>query len=421
VCGGTIEHMILQPPKLVVAAAAVVGAVACTSSLSTSFAVTAATATATRTTSMLDNDEDVVVRTAASVAADAEATDDASLLADSDEPAGSSSSSSSALQRARALKAPQPELSYGGEHEHVDWWSEHEQLLSEARDEWGRKFKELYEWSQKFEARFLDPDLVRAFRIGDRQILKSKLLEPVPGVPDAYTFQLFTPEFAQRLVEELDHHEASGVPLRRPNGMNRYGAILSELGFSNVVEHLTDRFLVPIARELFLSHVGPDDLEERYAFSVRYRPGQDVFLDEHADASAVTVNVCLEPPSSGNTKVLYFKENRSTSLWRRDAGLGDPANATYVDLAEPGRAVIHLGQHVHGVAPVDAARSQMVVWMFGRHGYVRVAPYENGEIRAHARQYDAFWREKKKRNNDRSTGRSAQEKEETTHLNEGEL
>ena len=39
-------------------------------------------------------------------------------------------------------------------------------------------------------------------------------------------------------MEELRQYEASGLPVRRPNSMNRYGLILEDLGFSDLVDDL---------------------------------------------------------------------------------------------------------------------------------------------------------------------------------------
>ena len=45
-------------------------------------------------------------------------------------------------------------------------------------------------------------------------------------------FGLFTKDFCDLLLEELDYLNNSGIPMRRPNGMNRYGAILGRFSFS---------------------------------------------------------------------------------------------------------------------------------------------------------------------------------------------
>lgn len=150
---------------------------------------------------------------------------------------------------------------------------------------------------------------------------------------------------------------------------------------------------------MFLEYLGPDDLTENYAFTVKYQPGEDISLDEHTDASTITVNVCLQPASPSDGKLLYFKEQRTFDYKnvnaKKNRDRDNNSNGTYLELVpEPGYALIHLGQHVHGVSPVKSPRSQLVVWLFGDHGYVRVAPYEPHEIKMHQKLYDSFWKKK---------------------------
>lgn len=289
----------------------------------------------------------------------------------------------SSLDQARALQPPEPQLVHVGESEHVDWWDTHEELLNHARNEWGRKHPKLYQMDHDFQDRFLDADLVRAVTARDKELFAS-LFRPTI-VPNVYTFRLFTAEFAKLMLEEIGHQESSGIPMRRPNGMNRYGAILSELGFSEMIHDLVNQYLVVMARHLFVDRVGPNDLSRNYPFLVRYQPGQDTSLSEHTDASTVTVNICLQP-SSLSDNVLYFKGDGTRSTFI------DTMNATFVDLSEAGQAVIHLGQHRHGVSNITSNRDHMVVWMFGDHGYVRVAEYEPEETAEHVRLYERFWR-----------------------------
>jgi len=293
----------------------------------------------------------------------------------------------SALSRARALQAPQPMLSYQGEYEKNEWWLEHFDLFQEARKEWGQKRPELYRWDDDMK-QFLDPDLYRAISNRDERLLAS-LIDSTEA-PSVFMFGLFNKNFTNLLLDEMKHHKNSGVPLRRPNGMNRYGAILSELGFDDMVNGLVSELLVPIARHIFPTFVGPSDLSESYSFVVRYHPGRDVSLSEHTYASLVTVNVCLQ--ASDGRNVLFFKENR---FWKRSVHHTEQRHARYIGLSEPGRAVIHLGQHIHGVSQVDSPRSNLVIWMFGEHGYVRIAPYGPKEVERHKREYSRFWRRAK--------------------------
>jgi hypothetical protein len=317
------------------------------------------------------------------------------MAADETAERGASSSVASAVSVAQQLKAPPSTALYGGEDENSDWWDEHEELLREARREWGRKHPDLYEWTRAFQESYLDPALLRAFDLRNETLLREQI-KPTQ-VDGVYKIQLFRPDFAERLLDELDHHEASRIPLRRPNGMNRYGAILGDLGFDKITRGLVSDILTPVARSLLPQHVGPNDITHHYAFTVRYRPDQDVELAEHADASVVTVNVCLEPDPTEH-KILYFKGYRShnkpslpwwSSQSIKSGSSEDPTK--FVELSRPGQAVIHLGQIVHGVAPVGGRRSNLVVWLFGEHGDVRVAQYDDVEVGEHAKQYSKFW------------------------------
>jgi hypothetical protein len=297
----------------------------------------------------------------------------------------------SALAAAQKLEAPQSAALYGGEDENSAWWDAHEGLLRQARHEWGRKHPDLYEWTRAFRESYVDPQLLRAFE--ERNLtLFHELVRPTT-VDNVFTVPLFRSDYAETLLDELHHQEASGIPLRRPNGMNRYGTILSELGFESSMRGLVEDILAPLALSLFPRHVGPADITNNYPFTVRYRPDQDVELSEHADASVVTVNVCLEPDPSLRY-VLYFKRHRSLKPlpWTGGGSGGNGGDAvTFLELSQPGQAVVHLGQIVHGVAPVSGRRSNLVLWLFGEHGDVRVAEYDEDETWTHEHESAAFW------------------------------
>jgi hypothetical protein len=104
---------------------------------------------------------------------------------------------------------------------------------------------------------------------------------------------LFTPLFCEHLLEELEHWEASGIPLRRPNGMNRYGAIMDDLGLGSALQGVASKLVRPLSQLLFPSVAVDEDFGSTYAFAVRYRLGEDVDLAWHTDASTITLNVCL--------------------------------------------------------------------------------------------------------------------------------
>ena len=188
--------------------------------------------------------------------------------------------SSGALAPARLLATQLPSrqnaTTVGGEHDEHEWWLEHGELLQQARREFGPLHPALYEFEAHVDE-FLHPDLLeaiegleRAAAAGspiDERALRA-LLHP-SGAPNVWRLPCFTAKFCEMLLEELRHYEASGVPLRRPNGMNRYGAILDALGLGQSLTYLARRFLRPIAQLLYPWLIARGDADEQYAFIVR--------------------------------------------------------------------------------------------------------------------------------------------------------
>ena len=49
-----------------------------------------------------------------------------------------------------------------------------------------------------------------------------------PEAKKVYIFQVFTPEFCQEFIEEINNFESTDLPKGRPNTMNNYGVRLYE-------------------------------------------------------------------------------------------------------------------------------------------------------------------------------------------------
>ena len=178
-----------------------------------------------------------------------------------------------------------------------------------------------------------------------------------------------------KLRAELTRVAASGIPTRRPNGMNRYGVILDEEvdgavsnGLAAFVRALVDAYVRPLGRMLFAELVGAGDDVEQFAFTVRYRPDEDATLAEHRDASVVTLNLNLNAPGEGyGGSALAFQDAREPS-------------ARHTVEFTPGMALIHQGALRHAALPIEhGARENLIVWLFGAGGYVRAAPRPEGE------------------------------------------
>lgn len=48
--------------------------------------------------------------------------------------------------------------------------------------------------------------------------------KPVPVAEGVYSLPLLSDEFCEKMICELEHFQASGLPVNRPNSMNNYGA-----------------------------------------------------------------------------------------------------------------------------------------------------------------------------------------------------
>ena len=139
-------------------------------------------------------------------------------------------SSVSALVRARALAAALPDrrnaTTSGGEVEDHEFWVQHEKLFQEAREEYGVLHASLYDLEGHVED-FIDARILRAViqcekaaKDGEEvdETAVRQILQP-SKVPNVWRLPLFTSEFCRLLLAEYQHLEASGIPLRRPNGM----------------------------------------------------------------------------------------------------------------------------------------------------------------------------------------------------------
>ena len=56
------------------------------------------------------------------------------------------------------------------------------------------------------------------------RVLYNVRLRSEEHMPGVYSFPLFREDFCDRLLEEIFHFYESGLPARRPNSMNNYGA-----------------------------------------------------------------------------------------------------------------------------------------------------------------------------------------------------
>lgn len=309
-----------------------------------------------------------------------------------------------ALARARALRPPVDRANSSaadGEAEGHAFWVANAALLEEARVEWGPLHPALYDLDSNA-AEFISPALLSAVgaceaaaatgetgAVAAAEASLRALLVPA-GPPGVWRLPLFTPAFCELLLEELRHHEASGIPLRRPNGMNRYGAMLEQLGLSGAIGHLSRRFLRPLGQMLYPWLISARDADEHYAFVVRYRRGEDLELAEHADASVLTLNANLGVAGFVGGS-LAFRGTRGLDASPQSVP------ASRVDFADfsPGDAILHLGGQYHAALPIESGeRVNLIVWLHGEHGVVRFAAHDAADRLDATRRWDGHREER---------------------------
>ena len=289
--------------------------------------------------------------------------------------AAAASAADSPVELARALIPPTPVAKRDAAFEDEEFYQRHGELLRAAWREHGLADASLADFRSAVVALSLAAavEALREQPSPEREAAVRALFnETAPGV---FCGQLLRADAIAGLRAELARVAASGIPTRRPNGMNRYGVILDDEvdgavsnGLAAFVRALVDAYVRPLGRMLFAELVGAGDDVEQFAFTVRYRPDEDATLAEHRDASVVTLNLNLNAPGEGyGGSALSFQDAIEPS-------------ARHIVEFTPGMALIHQGALRHAALPIEhGARENLIVWLFGADGYVRAAPRPEAE------------------------------------------
>ena len=181
------------------------------------------------------------------------------------------------------------------------------------------------------------------------------VLEAVGGAGSGiYSFELFTPALCALMLDEIDGFEATDLPRRRPNTMNRAGLIVNEIGMHSLLSSVLEMVVAPLSHALYASEAFASSLDHHHSFVVQYSTadGGDSGLDMHHDAAEVTLNVCLGREFAGAG--LRFCGEFGSSEHRRTKA---------VHAHVPGRAVIHLGRQRHGADDISSGeRLNLIMW-----------------------------------------------------------
>ncbi len=271
-----------------------------------------------------------------------------------------SGTSTSVLERAIALEVPSREAMLHRSPLVENFWTQNQQLLSTAWDEWealtgGHLLKPD---DSLLDSRLRDA-VNAAWEDPTKEIEVEKLWSEVsPGV---YEGQFFDPERLAEFRAYLEAVQAAGIPLRPPYGiaLNRFGAMLDQRSegflaapsFQDFYTIMLDHYMRPIARLLFPEVAGYDS--QTFGFSIQYEPGVDTSLQLHSDASAATLNINLNLPDE--------------SFTGSEVDFYDPLSGKANRLTfKPGMAMIHKGTVAHAARPITSGkRTNFVLWLYG--------------------------------------------------------
>ena len=205
---------------------------------------------------------------------------------------------------------------------------------------------------------FLDPIFTKVAHYAKsagatREGLLSLISEESPD--RTFSLPVFTQDFCKLLVEELEHFEESPMPKERPNTMNNYGLLLSEVGFDQgFMNAWREQYLQPIALLLYPEWCR-GGLDSHRVFVVRYKIGEDLELARHFDNAEVTMNVSVGDVFEGGT--LYF------GRMNQEGSAGPPEDYKWFQ-HKLGTGLIHRGQQYHGALPIKSGtRYNLIMWM----------------------------------------------------------
>ena len=263
----------------------------------------------------------------------------------------------------KALEGPLPRWRPADAHE--DAGGAHEDANDAHEDAWYRVAASHHEDAQTcaaYRSLCLHPELFQrpqpswfapsfaaAFAHGPPTAAAVRALveEVSPGV---FAFDFLSPSFCGWLLCELEHYESTGLPVVRPNSMNRYGVVLNSIGMEKTIDSLQRHYVRALAAALF--PIEGEHLDHHHAFMVQYMHGEDLGLDMHTDACDVTLNVCLGKEFTGAG--LTFCGLR---------GGGRERNFLYRHQHVKGRAIMHVGHHRHGADDIlSGERYNLILW-----------------------------------------------------------
>ncbi|AEE32341.1 2-oxoglutarate (2OG) and Fe(II)-dependent oxygenase superfamily protein [Arabidopsis thaliana] len=211
--------------------------------------------------------------------------------------------------------------------------------------------RELYNFDPEL---FLLPSFRKAISENTKESFRRIISEPFPGV---LVFQMFQPDFIQKLIVEVENigkwvHETN-FPIRRPYHMSKYGVAFVDFGLDIMLQQLMEEFLFPICkgkayfllRKTFIVFF-PEEcgamFDSHHGYYIENGEDRDPPLGYHLDDSEITLNVCVRKQFEGGE--ISFIGTRCLRHKRTDVKPEEVFHYCH----SPGQAILHRGRHRHG-------------------------------------------------------------------------
>ncbi|XP_010479297.1 PREDICTED: uncharacterized PKHD-type hydroxylase At1g22950-like [Camelina sativa] len=217
------------------------------------------------------------------------------------------------------------------------------------------RFRELYDFDPKV---FLLYSFRNAISENTEESFRRIISEPFPGV---FVFQMFQPDFIQRLLKEVDNFRIwtfrTNLKIRKPTYKTIHGVVLDDFGLSIMLNKLMQDFIFPLCK-VFFPDVCGEMFDSHHGFVVEYGENRNVAeLGCQIDDSEITLNVCLSKQFEGGE--LCFRGKRCKKHARADAHPEEIFDYRQI----PGQAILYRGCHRTGArATTSGSRVNMSLW-----------------------------------------------------------
>ena len=198
------------------------------------------------------------------------------------------------------------------------------------------------------------------------------LVSPLEGI---WIFRVFNDDLCDKLLMESENYIQESLnsknhgllPIKRPNSMNAYGLVLNSIGMKKSWTYFIQQIIKPLSDALIPCKTKKYwDFKNHHTFIIRYKNGEDVNLDTHIDASAITLNVCLGKPGFEGAKVYFHGIDGMDNKDSYKSPHPDDDSCKYCQYQlfhKIGFGVLHVGNYIHGTKTLQKGeRSNVVIW-----------------------------------------------------------